>query len=507
MLASLVFSILTLQSNVHLAKATGPIYIRADGTVDPSTAPILSIDNVTYTFSDDIFDEIVIERGNIIIDGNGSLLQGSGGPSSIGFYFSGVDNVTIRNTNITQFHSGVYAERSSFYISGNEMTNNYQGIYAFYPSSATISGNKITNSRFAIFIDASSNLTVAENNIAAVDYGVVIQGFSENTVTKNNITASQGCGILFFLCTDSIISKNNIAEGRSGIELDFAENNNIFENVIAKNSYGLYITQSSNNTFYHNSFLENSQQVNTTLNSDDFYQEGYPSGGNYWSDYAGADLRSGPYQNDPGGDGIGDTWYNIDPVHRDRFPLMKPYGGPHDVAIKKIAASKTVLGEGHITNATITVLSYGITTVAVNLTVYANETTIATITNVTVASRNSTTVTFTWNTTGFAKGNYTMSACAAPSPDETDITDNSLNGSTVLIGVPSDVTGTLQGVPDGQCDMSDINYFLSRFGTTPASSNWDPNTDTTGPTPRLPDNKVNMRDIGEACSNFGATDP
>lgn len=38
------------------------IYIRADGSVDPPAAPISSVDNVTYTFTDNIYDNIVVER-------------------------------------------------------------------------------------------------------------------------------------------------------------------------------------------------------------------------------------------------------------------------------------------------------------------------------------------------------------------------------------------------------------------------------------------------------------
>jgi len=62
------------------------------------------------------------------------------------------------------------------------------------------------------------------------------------------------------------------------------------------------------------------------------WDDGYPSGGNYWSDYNGTDYYRGPHQNETGSDGIGDTPYifintainraNDDNV--DRYPLMKP---------------------------------------------------------------------------------------------------------------------------------------------------------------------------------------
>jgi len=42
------------------------------------------------------------------------------------------------------------------------------------------------------------------------------------------------------------------------------------------------------------------------------WNDNYPSGGNYWDDYTGIDLKSGPNESQPGSDGIGDTPYVID---------------------------------------------------------------------------------------------------------------------------------------------------------------------------------------------------
>ena len=68
-----------------------------------------------------------------------------------------------------------------------------------------------------------------------------------------------------------------------------------------------------------------------------------PSGGNYWSDYAGADVKSGPNQDLPGSDGIGDTPYIIDVNNTDRYPLMNPYGTP-SVPTYRLTITATVGG-------------------------------------------------------------------------------------------------------------------------------------------------------------------
>jgi hypothetical protein len=52
--------------------------------------------------------------------------------------------------------------------------------------------------------------------------------------------------------------------------------------------------------------------------------DGYPSGGNYWSSYNGTDVYSGPYQNETGSDGIGDTSYIINENNRDNYPFVRP---------------------------------------------------------------------------------------------------------------------------------------------------------------------------------------
>jgi hypothetical protein len=177
-----------------------------------------------------------------------------------------------------------------------------------------------------------------------------------------------------------------------------------------------------------------------------------------------------------------------------------------DVTVISVVPSKTMVGQGYIMNINVTVANQGDYTETFNVTLYANTTTIETK-QTTLSSLNSTTITYTWNTTSFAKGNYTIWAYAWPVPGETDTEDNIYTNDIVLVGVPCDVSGPIPGVPDGVCNMRDIGYFCTKFGTTPFSPNWDPNADVTGPTPKVPDNIVNMRDIGEACSNFMKTDP
>jgi hypothetical protein len=52
---------------------------------------------------------------------------------------------------------------------------------------------------------------------------------------------------------------------------------------------------------------------------------GYPTGGNFWSDYNGVDEFSGENQDEPGSDGIGDTPHKINDKLIDNYPMMEPW--------------------------------------------------------------------------------------------------------------------------------------------------------------------------------------
>ena len=106
--------VFAFEFNVKPAKAwTGTVYIRADGRIDPPDAPIKRDGNF-YTLTGNITssaDGIVVERDNIMIDGAGYTLRGSG--DLVGFNLTSVSNVIIRNTNIKEFEYGIYMTNTS----------------------------------------------------------------------------------------------------------------------------------------------------------------------------------------------------------------------------------------------------------------------------------------------------------------------------------------------------------------------------------------------------------
>jgi hypothetical protein len=141
---------------------------------------------------------------------------------------------------------------------------------------------------------------------------------------------------------------------------------------------------------------------------------------------------------------------------------------PHDVAITDLTLSKTVVGQGLTVKMDVNISDQGNFTETFNVTVYANLTSFATQT-ITLTSGNSTTITFTWNTTGFAKGNYTISAYAWPVPGETHTADNNYTYSQKIIVT---LAGDFDG--DGFVYVDDLNIFGWAWYTRLGDPNYNP---------------------------------
>ena len=181
--------------------------------------------------------------------------------------------------------------------------------------------------------------------------------------------------------------------------------------------------------------------------------------------------------------------------------IVTVFAVAHDIAVTNVVTSKTIIGQGYSLNVNVTAANQGAYTETFNLTVYANTTYLASQ-NLTLLSGNSANVTFTWNTTNFVYGNYTISVYAGPILGETDTSNNNCTGGWVIVSLPGDLTGS-NGWPDGKVDIRDVHYVAEHYGTTPSSPNWDPNCDVTGPTPGVPDGKVDIRDVNFVAVRYG----
>ena len=606
-LTLLLTSMLTLAFNLQPVRATGTVYIRADGSIDPPTAPIQR-NGDTYTLTDNINDSIVVEKNHTIIDGSGYVLQGFG--SGDGFHLSCVSNVTIQRTRIQEFYRGIYLYYSSDCIVsrnsmtnnsrsielhgasnnalsennvtnsydgvllygssnsvyGNNLTNNDCGIWLLWSSNNLVSANAITNNNLGMWFYISSNDTVSGNNLTNNVIGIDAYGSSSN-ISGNNITTNSHIGILLHESSNNILRNNNLTSNRfnlgvqggnlshyiqdidgsntvngkpvcywinetnevipidagyvalvnctnitiknlslwnnwQGILLAYTVNSTIADNNIAYNRYGILLDESSDNSLCHNGFVNNIEQArffeSGFANS---WDDGYPSGGNYWSDNAGFDFYSGPYQNETGSDSLGDTPYIVNQDNIDRYPLVG-----HDIAVGNVSTSKSgcipkpIVCQGYTARVLVTVVNQGGYTETFNVTAYATNATssyiIGKVLNEMLNQNESTVLTMVWNTSGFAKGNYTISAIADTVPAEVHTEDNVFIGDTLEIVLVGDVCPT-----DGYVGIDDIYNIASHFGAEPGDPRYNPNKDITD------DGYIGIDDIFIAATHFGQEDP
>jgi len=503
------------------------------------------------------------EQGIHVYNSKNSLiiqneLQGNG--NGEGFRLSNVNNVTIQDTTINNFHTGIFmGEASHNTVAESTLTNNWEAIWLFSGcDNNTIQGNTIAHGSYgistnyasyntitdnlimdiegrAIHLDDSSNYNhISRNNITDNGTGIYLDHGSANNILRNNSIAGNWYnfgvhiyGVEFIIqdidpsntvdgkpiyylvnrkdervpsdagyvalvnCTNMVVEGLELRNNLEGLLLAGTQNSTIRNNTVASNWYDVKFVHSSNNFLYHNNFMNYGYPYFYGASSN-IWDDGYPSGGNYWSNYDGTDYYSGPYQNETGSDGIGDIPYVVNWDNQDNYPLMKPYPwASHDIGIVTAITSKTIVGQGYGLHIDITVFNYGMFTENFNVTIYANMTIVGTSVNVTLTSRNYTSLTFVWNTTGLVKGEYTITAHVTPVLDETNTGDNTLTANWVSVTIPGDIDG------DFDVDIYDIVCMADIYSVEKPDPRYDPNCDIDG------DGDIDIYDIVAAAGNYG----
>jgi parallel beta-helix repeat protein len=331
-------------------------YYKDENNIDINNIPIGELIAVNCTgirttnltiFNTDIgiqmafVDDVLIADSNIQLNDITSL------------HFDRSTNLRILNNNLSSnIYSGAYFIYSqNIKIMNNNLSNSDDGISGWYSSNITISKCNISLNRWiGIDIAISTNITISSNSIFSNDDNGVQVGGSTDVIIKNNTISWNRYGIEPPYCTNLTIIENYISFNFRGIFLSSTESQGIFingnnisnnnisiylfmcanitiseNNITSNTNIGIYLRLSTNIRVFHNNIINNPNQATDDNSNENQWDNGYPSGGNYWSDYTGIDLNSTPNQNVPPPDGIGDTPYVLDADSQDNFPLMEPY--------------------------------------------------------------------------------------------------------------------------------------------------------------------------------------
>jgi parallel beta-helix repeat protein len=302
-----------------------PVYVRyssIQAAIDNAT------DGETVYVSKGLYNERLSVSKSIKLVGENSsatIINGTATVLSVNADNVSLSDLTIRYTGCACYgYSALNVTHGqNINVTDNIIISDDFGIRVVGAREVTLAHNDIPHTGdTSIVVFDSSKVSVFENVMTASGGGVGIDNSTESIFWSNTILSSLAGIFVGESCGNTVFGNNVSSRSLTGLSISSCFNNSFFDNYVSSNSqYGLFIWNSYNNSVFHNCFLGNGSHV-LNVNSTNSWDDGYPSAGNFWSNYAGVDSECGPNQNQPGSDGIGDTPHVIDSTNRDNYPLM-----------------------------------------------------------------------------------------------------------------------------------------------------------------------------------------
>ena len=291
-----------------------------------------------------------------------------------GIYVSSSSNVTISdNTSDGAPNKTIGVSYSSnITISGNSYDCDCLPVSVQNSHHVIVIGNSLNGNEWIAIVSIvnSDFIDVSDNTVSGDSYGGIVLSTCHDVSIKNNHVSTygnnlvplpggevgiSGCKIVNIsnntlaptyyrypytppllkvsFSSDLTVSGNNLSNAITAVSILNSSNATITGNTLQSNAQGLILNNTANIQIFHNNLLNNDLQAQDTNSTGNFWDNGYPSGGNFWSDYTGVDNCSGPQQNVcPSPDSIGDTPYTFN-NNQDNYPLIQPFAPDPPAAV------------------------------------------------------------------------------------------------------------------------------------------------------------------------------
>jgi len=311
----------------------------------------ITVDNGTYNENIDINKAI-----NLVGAGADVTIINATNSSDHVINVSNVNNVNISRVTVKGArgcclpYSGIYMYSSNYskieYINAS---NNEFGIYLSYSNNGTLTNiNTSSNAETGITLIGSNGCSLTNNNASSNYVGIFLSSSTNNNLVNITASSNEKGGILLYYSSNYNVLTNNTANSNiydgivlyssneyntltnntvssnivRGILISSSNNNSLINNTGTLNGYGVYVRTSNNNSIYHNNFINNLiQQASDDGNNT--WDSGYPSSGNYWSDFDNASEGCADANNDA----VCDSAYNISGgTNKDRYPVLTQNG-------------------------------------------------------------------------------------------------------------------------------------------------------------------------------------